>query len=166
MRRASFLVLILTAVLAAACSKPKPPKITPHAAKVTGITATGLTLSCDLDVENPNAFPIIVRRVNGKFLIGSGVEVGTAEVKSSTSVGAGKTERVPSSLDIAWSNLGALAALGSSPQVDYTFEGLANVGTDKWNVDVPFRLKGQLTRTQLVNAGLRGFSMPAVPTAP
>jgi LEA14-like dessication related protein len=162
MRRA----LAAAAIFFVACSKPQPPKITPHAAKVTAITATGLTLSCDLDVENPNSFPIIVRRVNGKFLIGSGVEVGTAEVKSSTSVGAGKTERVPSNLDVAWSNLGALAALGSSPEVDYAFEGLANVGTDEWNVDVPFRLKGKLTRVQLVNAGLRGFSMPSVPTAP
>ena len=158
--------LIAAAVLAVACSKPKPPKITPHSAKVTGITATGLTLNCQLDVQNPNSFPIIVRRVNGKFLIGSGVEVGTATVKSSTKVGAGKTERVPSDLNIAWSNLGAMAALGSSPKVDYTFEGLANVGTDDWNMDVPFRLKGELTRAQLVNAGLRGFTMPAVPTAP
>ncbi|MEZ4220216.1 MAG: LEA type 2 family protein [Polyangiaceae bacterium] len=157
------LLLAFTVAATTSCSKPKPPKITPHAAKIVSVSATGLKLGCELDVENPNSFPIVVRRVNGKLLVGSGVEIGTAEVKGTTRVGGGKTERVPSEFDVAWTNLGALAALGSTPKMPYTFEGLANVGTDDWNLDIPFRLKGELTRAQLVAAGLRGFTMPSIP---
>ncbi len=149
-----------------ACSKPEMPKITPHSTTVSGVDATGLTLSSDLSVENPNSFAITVREVRGKFTVGSGVEVGQATTTSGASVGAKATSIVPSTMKVPWTNLAALSSMAGAPKVPFVFDGHANLGTDTWNVDVPFQLKGELDRNQVIAAGLRGLQLPGLPPLP
>ena len=159
MRRA--LILFALLVFAVGCSKPKPPKIEPHAARVKTVDATGLTLGVELDVTNPNGFPLLVRTVSGKLLMGSGVEVGNARVDSGKTVPANGTARLSSDLTARWSNIAALAPLATTGKpVAYTFEGIANVGGEKLNLDVPFRLQGELKPEQLLAATLRGLVPP------
>jgi len=143
---------------AVACSRPEPPKITPHAARVSSVTPLGVGLALELDVENRNAFPLIVQEVTGTLKLGAGVEVGRARSEPKGNVPAKATTRVPATLEVPWTQVGALAPLAASGgAVPYAFEGIAKVGSSKVSFDVPFTVKGELTRAQIVQAGLRGL---------
>ena len=144
------LFAIATALCIGACSKPEPPKITPHAARVTSVTPLGVELALELDVENKNAFPLIVQEVTGTLKLGAGVEVGRARSEPKGSV--------PAALSVPWTQLGALAPLAASGKpVPYTFDGTAKMGSAKINFDVPFTVKGEITQAQAVQAGIRGL---------
>jgi LEA14-like dessication related protein len=112
----------------------------------------------ELDVTNPNSFPLVVRSVDGRLLVGSGIEVGKGTLPSGAKVPAHGTERVVGDMALPWSNLAAFAPLAvAGKPVPYTFEGTANVGGDTLNFDVPFKIRGEITADQLLSAGLRGF---------
>jgi LEA14-like dessication related protein len=152
------LFAIATALCIGACSKPEPPKITPHAARVTSVTPLGVELALELDVENKNAFPLIVQEVTGTLKLGAGVEVGRARSEPKGSVPARATTRLPAALSVPWTQLGALAPLAASGKpVPYTFDGTAKMGSAKINFDVPFTVKGEITQAQAVQAGIRGL---------
>ena len=147
------LFAIATALCIGACSKPEPPKITPHAARVTSVTPLGVELALELDVENKNAFPLIVQEVAGTLKLGAGVEVGRARSEPKGSVPARVIEEIDLGLQ-----LGALAPLAASGKpVPYTFDGTAKMGSAKINFDVPFTVKGEITQAQAVQAGIRGL---------
>ena len=164
MRRA--LLATAALLLAPACS-PEPPRVTPHSILVQSISPTTLSLALELDIENPNRFPLIVREVSGKVRVGSGVEVGTARSQLNGNVPARGTQRVPANVAVGWTNLGALLPLAAADKpVPYSFEGTAAIGGERLNVDVPFTVKGELTREQILSAGLRGFGKFFAPPAP
>jgi len=141
-----------------ACSKPEPPKITPHAARVQRVTPLGVGLALELDVENKNPFPLIVQEVSGTLKLGAGVEVGRARSEPKGNVPAKATTRVPATLDVPWTQLGALAPLAASGKpVPYTFDGTAKIGSAKLTFDVPFTVKGEITQAQAIQAGIRGL---------
>jgi LEA14-like dessication related protein len=120
--------LAAAALCAVACSKPEPPKITPHAARVQSVTPLGVGLALELDVENKNPFPLIVQEVSGTLKLGAGVEVGRARSEPKGNVPAKATTRVPATLDVPWTQLGALAPLAASGKpVPYTFDGTAKL---------------------------------------
>lgn len=142
----------------AACSKPEPPKITPHAARVQSVTPLGVGLALELDVENKNPFPLIVQEVSGTLKLGAGVEVGRARSEPKGNVPAKATTRVPATLDVPWTQLGALAPLAASGKpVPYTFDGTAKIGSTKLTFDVPFTVKGEISQAQAIQAGIRGL---------
>jgi LEA14-like dessication related protein len=149
---------------ASGCSKPEPPRITPQAAQVKSVDPAGIVLTLDLDVYNPNSFPLIARSVSGSVEIGEGVELGRGNAQPGISIAAKSSSLVSSELTVAWTNAAALAPLALSPKpVPYTFRGVATIGGEKLNVDVPFVVKGELTRAQVVQAGLRGLGNMGVP---
>jgi LEA14-like dessication related protein len=154
-----FNVLALTAALASAgCSKPAPPKITPKTVQVASVTPTGLVLSLELLVENPNPFPLIARKVTGELKLDSGVLLGKGSAEPNGSVPAKGSLVIPSRLDVDFTNVAALAPLAlSAKPVPYSFQGIATIGGDKLNVDVPFTVRGELSRAQVLQAGLRGL---------
>jgi LEA14-like dessication related protein len=162
-------LLMLVVVLAAAplplgCSKPEPPRITPQTARVKSVDPAGIVLALDLDVYNPNSFPLIARSVSGNLEIGAGVELGRGRAEPGVSIPGKSSSLVSSELTIAWTNAAALAPLALSDKpVAYTFRGLATVGGERLNVDVPFVVEGELTRAQVVQAGLRGLGTMGVP---
>jgi LEA14-like dessication related protein len=150
--------------LATACAKPKPPTITPKSAQVLAFGATGVTLSVAFDVANPNRFPLAVHAVDGRFALGAGagVELGKAHAEPASSIPARGTSTVTSQVAVGWTNLAALTPFLLSPAaVPYRFDGTATLGGESLNVDLPFTLTGELTRAQLINAGLSGLSQPA-----
>ena len=162
--RSRQLALLAALSLTAACAKPKPPTITPKSAQVLGVGGSGLTLSVAFDVQNPNRFPLVVNSVDGRFSLGAGagVELGKAHAQPSSSIPAQGTSTVTSQIDIAWTNLAALTPFLLSPAaVPYRFDGDATLGGENLNVSLPFTLSGELTRNQLINAGLSGLSQPA-----
>ena len=147
-------------VLCAACSKPAPPKLVPRRAQVVAVSPAFVQLEVTLDVTNPNGFPLIVHSVDGTFkLSATGAELGTAHSDLASSIPANATSSVTSQVSVRWSNLGLLAPLVLSPApVPYEFQGSAVIGGDKLSVNVPFTLTGELTRAQLINAGLNGLA--------
>jgi len=149
--------------LVTACAKPKPPTITPKSAQVLAVAATGVTLAVTFDVLNPNRFPLLVQAVDGRFSLGegAGVELGKAHAEPASSIPAQGTSTVTSQIAVGWTNLTALTPFMLSPAaVPYRFDGTATFGGESLNVALPFTLSGELTRAQLINAGLSGLSPP------
>jgi LEA14-like dessication related protein len=164
MQRRAVIALLAGALIASACSKPQPPRVTPVAARVKTVTPTGLVLSIDLDVYNPNGFPLVARSVSGSIEIGNGVELGRGTATPGGSIPAESSSRMTTELSIAWTNAPALAPLALSDKpVPYTFRGTATIGGERLNVDVPFTVKGELTRAQVLQAGLRGLGGMGLP---
>jgi len=161
--RSGYWALFAALSLASGCTKPKPPTVTPKSAQVLAATGSGVTLAVTFDVANPNRFPLVVHAVDGRFFLGTaaGVELGKAHAEPSSSIPAQGTSTVTSQIAIGWTNLAALAPFVLSPAaVPYRFDGNATFGGESLNVSLPFTLTGQLTRAELLNAGLSGLSQP------
>jgi hypothetical protein len=156
-------LLLAALALATACAKPKPPTITPKTAQVLAVGATGVTLAVAFDVANPNRFPLVVHAVDGRFSLGpgAGVELGKAHAEPASSIPAQGTSTVTSQIAIGWTNLAALTPFLLSPAaVPYRFDGNATLGGESLNLNLPFTLTGELTRAQLLDAGLSGLAPP------
>jgi len=155
----------LTALaLATACAKPQPPTITPKSAQVLAVGGAGVTLAVSFEVANPNRFPLVVHAVDGRFLLGpgAGVELGKAHAEPASSIPAHGSSLVVSEIAIAWTNFAALTPFLLSPAaVPYRFDGNATLGGESLNLSLPFVLTGELTRAQVVHAGLSGLAQPA-----
>lgn len=159
-------LLVATALVALACSKPKPVEVTPRSVQVTGIVPQGLQLALTLDVRNPNGFAIRASDVKGTLSLQDGTVLGRGSAADTVTVLAEQTAAVPTNLTMSWTNLAALApyALSSQP-LPYQIHGSARIGGEQLNVEVPFDIAGQLTREQLLQAGLRGTGgvLPGLP---
>ncbi len=153
----SWLVASLVAGSLFACS-PRDPVVHPRVARVLAIAPSGLTLGLELDVHNPNSFALMVHSVQGQIVLGNGAVLGSGIAYPGGSIPGEGARTVSAQLDVPWVNLGALAPFALSPNpVPYVFKGNAAVGGESLNIKVPFELSGQLTREQLIAAGLRGF---------
>ncbi len=159
MRHATLFVLSLWAASSAAsCEKPKPVQVTPKTARVTAVGPAGLTLDVELDVYNPNSFALDARRVSGVLQLGDGVEVARGSAEPRGAIAAKSTSTVPAVLGVAWTNLPALLPYAlSGSAAPYRFQGVATLSGPKLDFDVPFTVSGDITRAQLVEAGLRGL---------
>jgi LEA14-like dessication related protein len=150
------MVLILGSWLLA-CS-PKMPTVTPQVARVLWVAPTGVRLAIEVDVHNPNSFPLVADAIDGVIEVGAGSVLGHGLAYPRGMIPAEGVSRVTTQVDVQWSNIGALAPflLGAGP-VPYVFKGNARLGGDGINVAVPFEVNGQLTRAELIGAGIRGF---------
>jgi LEA14-like dessication related protein len=151
--RRSFVILFALAL--ASCVKPTPPTVTPKALRVVTIRPTGLELQVELDVYNPNSFPLVVSSVEGVVELGGGVELGRARSSLDGRIPAKTTTPVSSRISVSWTNLPALSPFLLTDQpVEYRFRGTAAVGGERLNVNLPFELQGKLTRAELLQAGI------------
>jgi LEA14-like dessication related protein len=150
--------LLVAALMLGACAKPEPPTISPRSLRVSAVGPAALTLAIELDVRNPNSFPLSAHSVDGTLELGNGVELGRAHATPEAAIPAKQSAIVPSELTVNFTNLGALAPLALSEQpVPYRFRGQALIGGERLNVGVPFELRGELTRAQLLQIGLSGL---------
>lgn len=162
-----FALAIVTVALAAACSKPKPPTLSPRSIQVRGIKPQSVELALVLAAHNPNSFPIVVNTVSGSFELQDGTALGTAQSAASFTIPSQGDQDLAATLDVRFSSLAALTpyALAAKP-VPYRLRGSARIGGDNLNVEVPFTIDGQLTPEQVVAAGLRGAANLLAPRAP
>ena len=138
-----------------ACAKPKPPTLRPLSARVVAVTPSEIRLAVELEVTNPNGFPLMARSVDGTLTVGGGEELGRSHTDLASSIPAGATANVTSEVAVGFRNLGALAPFVLSPlPVPYELRGNATLGGEKLNVSIPFTLNGELTRAQLIGMGL------------
>lgn len=144
------------------CAKPAPPTVKPVSMRATSVSPERLQLAVELDVHNPNSFPLAVQSVTGLLSLDNGATLGAASAEPRTALPAQANTAVTLNLDVPWQNLTALAPFAlSGTDVPYRFNGTARLGGDRLNTDVAFTLDGKLTRGQVIELGLRGLGAPA-----
>jgi LEA14-like dessication related protein len=129
------------------------PAVTAQPPSVTGINASGLELGVDLHVENPNPFPLVANTVQGTLFLDDDKKVGTGSAKLDEPIAAKGAGDVQSQLDIAWSSAGALREFVGKSQVPFVFKGELGVSGGPVSMNVPFELRGSLSREQLISVG-------------
>jgi LEA14-like dessication related protein len=149
--------LLFVLSLAAGCSKPEPPTLTPRSAHVNALKPDGVQLALVLAAHNPNRFPIVASSVNASFELQDGTPLGSGQSVEAFTVPAHGDRDLQAVLDVRFTSLSVLApyALAAKP-LPYRLRGSARIGGESLNVDVPFSIEGQLTAEQVIGAGLSG----------
>lgn len=155
--------LAATALLCAlaACASPRPPTVTPTVARVVQVTSRGLDLEVTLTVHNPNGFALSAKSVEGTLYLDGQTKLGTGQATPGASIPAKGSAEVRSQVQLEWESVPSLQKFIGREQVPYDFKGNVTLGGDTLELTLPFELKGNLTRAQLLQAGLRGLFEPA-----
>ncbi len=158
MQRRALLVGLCIALATPACSKPKPPTLTPVSAKISKLTPTGPTLDVVLQAHNPNGFELSAQSVEATVTFGKNVTLKPITVTSGVSLPAGKSTPIKVSIAATWDDVSKVAGLAlASPTVPYSVAGKVKIGSAKLNVELPFTLKGKVTRSEMLSAGIAGI---------
>jgi LEA14-like dessication related protein len=154
----SLAVPLFAAGLAFGCAKPQPPTVKPVSIRATAVSPERLKLAVELDVHNPNSFPLAVQNVTGILSLDNGATLGAASAEPRTTLPSQASTAVTLDLEVPWQNLAALAPFAlAGTDVPYRFDGTAKLGGERLNTDVSFKLDGKLTRAQVIELGLRGL---------
>jgi LEA14-like dessication related protein len=146
------------------CSKPEPPTIKPHSAKLKTVSATGVTLETVLDVHNPNSIPLKARKVAATITFDKKVELGPITVPHKLDLPAGKIVKLTVDIPATWDSAAQVAGLAAgAAKIPYVIEGTVVVGGENLNTKVPFDIEGTVSRAELVKAGLEGLPTINIP---
>ncbi len=152
--------LLVAAALAAGCSKPAPPTLTPEKVVVTRVDLTGIALDVVVDATNPNSVDLSASGVSSHLVVDKTHDVGTVTEPKAITLPAGKTTKLDVPVSLRWSDVGLLAQLAASNgAVPYSVDGTLEMGGSLLHVGVPFHLDGTITHEQLV-----GAEMTSLPT--
>jgi LEA14-like dessication related protein len=166
MHRATFLAIIASifSLFVLGCSKPKPPTLTPDSTSITSVTPKGIGVRVTLAAYNPNDFALTTQKVSAKIVLGNKVTLGPIEKPHGVSLPANSTTKVTFDLDATWAQAAQIAQLATGgPTVPYVVDGTVTIGGKTLNVDLPFKLKGEVSQAQLIAAGLNGLKIPGLP---
>ena len=160
------LVTLVAVLVLSGCSKPKAPTLTPEATRVASVTPQGIGIRVTLAALNPNDFDLNTQKVVGTIKLGDKVTLGPISKPHGTKLAANKSTNIDLDIEASWEQAAQLAQLAAAgPTVPYEVEGTVTVGGERLNVDLPFKIKGEVSQTQLVAAGLRGLPpIPGLPT--
>jgi LEA14-like dessication related protein len=157
-----FAVALLGAHVLTACERPKPPTLTPEKGEVTSVGPDGIHLTLYLGVENPNKFDLSARSVTGRVLLDGKYDLGNVSVTQPFRLPSGQVTRLAVPMTVALKDVPLVVGLAlSNRDLSYDVDGSVNVGGEKINVDLPFRLSGELTHEQLLKATVN--SLPRLP---
>jgi LEA14-like dessication related protein len=149
---------LLLVVALSGCERPVPPQLTPQVARVAAVSAAGLDLDIELQVDNPNAFALHAQSVSGTVYVGSGRQrLGHGSSQPAQSIPARGSVVLPSRVHVAWEDATAIAPLLVQEKIPYVLQGDVALGSKDWNVTLPFTISGELSRSQLLQAGWRGL---------
>ena len=140
------------------CARPIAPTLTPKVARVAAVSAGGLDLDLEIQVDNPNAFALHAQSVTGTIYVGSEKKrLGYGSSKPAQSIPARGSVVVPSRIHVAWEDTTALTPLLFQEKIPYSLHGDVALGSEDWNVTLPFSMSGELSRAKLFEAGWRGL---------
>jgi LEA14-like dessication related protein len=125
--------------------------------RVTSVGPAGIDLDVELQVYNPNSFPLAAENVAGTLYGAQSLKLGEGRSNPRDAIPAEGGGSVSAQLHVPWENLGAIAPLLVSERVPIEFRGDVTFGGDSLHLTLPFTLTGDLTRAQLLQAGLRGL---------
>lgn len=158
MRALPVWVVSAAVISQSACASPQPPVVVPQSISVVGVNGVGLSLAVVLNVRNPNSFPLVAHKVEGDLLVGmSDQKLGTGQAMPQQAIPAKGATAMDVQVQIAWRDITVLGGLMAMPSVPYSFKGKVTLGGESLNITLPFELRGQLTREQLIAAGLKGL---------
>jgi LEA14-like dessication related protein len=153
------------AAILSACSKPKPPEITPKRAKVTAVTPAGIELLAEMEATNPNGVDLVIESVTAKMTIDTTFDVGTVTVPKTVTLPSKKATPMDVPMTVKWTDMAAMAKLAASNRdVPYDVEGKVTLGGVLLGITVPFHMKGTMTHAELVKATMQ--SIPTIPGLP
>ncbi|GEM_PF-1308743 len=151
--------------LALGCAVQRP-SVLPQAVRIEGVDLAGVVVRTDLDVYNPNGFPLNVAAVSGSLTLAEQVPLGSAAVPTAGRLPARSWQHVAANLHLPWLNLPGVLALASTRRVvAYTFDGNATIG-GRLRVTIPFQIRGEVAATELMRAGVSSPLGAATSTAP
>ena len=146
------------AILATACSRPQPPRLTPKEARVVSIDLSGFDVRVKMDALNPNGFELSVQSVVAHVIIDGNQDLGTVTTLVPITLPANAHSLIDVPLNVKWRGIGGLASIAAAKRsVPYTVDGTATVGGPRLHVEVPFRLEGVITAEQVQQAGLKSL---------
>jgi LEA14-like dessication related protein len=151
------LVLLMAIALSSACARPQPPTVVPHVVRFSAVNPAGLQFDVQLQVHNPNSFPLSAEAVHGTLYGARNQKLGQGTSHPREAIPAESTRLVACQVQIGWDNLMAVAPLLAAEHIPYEFRGDVTLGGESINVTLPFTLAGELTRSQLLEAGWRGL---------
>ena len=167
---ALLLVALAVSIAIAGCAKPKAPQLTPKEVAVTSVDVAGFDMQVKMDAFNPNGFPIAVRSIVAHVIVDGTQDLGTVTASQPITLPANAHTLIDVPMTVKWKGLGGLATLAQARKpVPYTLDGTATIGGESLNVDVPFKLQGQITPEQVQQAALKslqaipGLQFPALP---
>jgi LEA14-like dessication related protein len=139
------------------CARPQPPSVVPHVVRFSAVSPGGLDFEVQLQVHNPNSFPLAAEAVSGTLYSARDQKLGQGTSHPREAIPADSSRLVASQIHIGWENLMVVAPLLAAERIPYEFRGDVTLGGESINVTLPFTLSGELTRTQLLEAGWRGL---------
>ncbi len=155
-------VAVCGSLALAACSKPKPPVLTPKETRVTAIDGKGITFLARVDAFNPNGFDLTARSMTAHVILEGGVDLGTVTAPNGVSIPAGGHAEITAPLQLQWQGMSTVAQLAATGKpIPYKVEGTVTLGSERFNVDVPFSVGGTITREQILGAALK--AIPPLP---
>ncbi len=171
---APFAIIVFLALSASlGCSKPKAPQLTPKEAVVTSVDVLGFEMRVKMDVYNENDFPLTVRDVAAHVVLNGAQDLGTMKVVEPITLAANTHTLVDVPMTVRWKGALGFASLAQATRpVPYTVDGTANIGGDRLNLQLPFRLEGRITPEQVKEAVTRsleklpGLGLPSLVPSP
>jgi LEA14-like dessication related protein len=153
------LALIMLAALASSgCTKPKAPQLTPKEVTVTSVDIGGFDMRVKLEAFNPNGFDIAVRTVVAHVIVDGTQDLGTVTATQPITLPANARTVIDVPMNVRWKGVSGLTSLAQARKpVPYTVDGTATVGGENLNVDLPFKLQGQITPEQVQQAALKSL---------
>jgi len=149
------------ALLVAACSRPKPPTITPEKAVVTVIAPSGIEMNVELAVDNPNGVDLSARSVTANVVLDHHLPLRTVTVPHEFRLAARSTSHLVIPMSLKWEDVSTLLTLAAANRnIPYDIDGSVSLGGDLLHADVPFKLSGALTHDELVKTTLN--SLPRI----
>ena len=150
--------VIVVAISLVACSRPKPPTIVPEKATVLSVGVAGVQMKVELGIDNPNGIDIAARSVSAEVLLDGKHALGQVTVPHEFKLPAKARSHLEVPLVLQWKDVSLLLALaGSNRSIPYDVDGKVSLGGDLVEVEVPFRLHGEVTHEQLVQATLNSI---------
>jgi len=158
LQRLRSLWLVLLAITLVHCIRPVSPTLTPKVARVAAVSADGIDLDIEVQVDNPNSFDLNAQTVTGTVYVGNGqTRLAHGSSRPGKSIPANGSAIVPSRVHVAWDDATAIAPLLLHEIIPYSLHGDVALGSEDWNVTLPFSITGELSRSDLLKAGLKGL---------
>ncbi len=154
-------LLLVLAALAAGCSRPAPPTLTPERVSVTRIDMTGIALDIAMSATNPNSVDLTAGGISSHVVVDRRHDVGSVTLPQTVTLPAGQTTKLDVPVTLKWSDVGVLAQLAATRgAVPYAVDGTLEMGGSLLHVGVPFHLDGVITHEQIVGAMMNSLPLP------
>jgi LEA14-like dessication related protein len=105
------------------------------------------------DVLNPNSFSMSAQRVTGTLTLSSGQPLGDVSIEKPVALPSKVTTSLDIPFDVSWQ--GAMVAgteAMSGKDLKFTLDGKVAIGSEGFNVDVPYKVSGEITQLQIRQA--------------